>query len=256
MRIEDGRAVVDGVIPDLIYRHIFARRLDPASDFARICLQPEHFHLFNPISSHLEVKAMLGLLSAAAADDADAERIGLDNDERMAVAAAVPWTRLLQHGATTGPTNEPIDDLASWVRAHGRALVLKRSWDYGGKGVYLGNELADGAATEARLRALLGREPADVIGWDALVDFALADRDAWVVQELVSALPERMLRVDDNGVEARELYVDLSAFTNLGDAPRPSGGAVRASESRIVNILGGGGLSPLVREDVLQRLLD
>ncbi len=256
VRIDDGRAVVDDVIPDLIYRHIFARRLDPASDFARICLAPEHFHLFNPISSHLEVKAMLGLLSAAAADDVDAERIGLDADERAAVAEAVPWTRLLQHGATTGPAGERIDELAAWVRAHGRALVLKRSWDYGGKGVYLGNELADGAANEVRLRALLGREPAEVIGWDALVDFALADHDAWVVQELVVAQPERLLRVDDNGAEARELFVDLSAFTNLGEAPRPAGGAVRASESRIVNILGGGGLSPLIREDVLVRLLD
>jgi hypothetical protein len=53
----------------------------------------------------------------------------------------------------------------------------------------------------------------------------------------------------------RSLYVDLSAYTNTGPAPRPSGGAVRASESRIVNILGGGGLSPLVRTDVLDALL-
>ncbi|MCA1663063.1 MAG: hypothetical protein LC659_02100 [Myxococcales bacterium] len=256
VRIEDGRAVVDGNIPDFIYRHIFARRLEPASDFARICLTPEHFHVFNPISSHLEVKAMLGLLSAAAVDDGDAARIGLDADERAAVAQAVPWTRLLQHGPTTGPNGEAIDELAGWVRAHGRALVLKRSWDYGGKGVYLGNELTEGAVAEARLRALLGRSATDVVGWDALVEFALADHDAWVVQELVPALPERMLRVDGDSVEARDLYVDLSAFTNLGEAPRPSGGAVRASESRIVNILGGGGLSPLVRDDVLERLLD
>ena len=256
VRIQDGRAVVDGTIPDLIYRHIFARRLDPASDFARICLEPEHFHLFNPISSHLEVKGMLGLLSGAAVDDADSARIGLDDDERGAVAQAVPWTRLLQRGTTTGPGGEAIDELAAWVRTHGRQLVLKRSWDYGGKGVFLGNELAEGAGTEARLRALLGRAPAEPVGWDALVEFALADRDAWVVQELVPALPERMLRVGTSGVEARDLYVDLSAFTNLGEAPRPSGGAVRASESRIVNILGGGGLSPLVREDVLARLLD
>ncbi|HEX9105232.1 MAG TPA: hypothetical protein VF997_23640 [Polyangia bacterium] len=256
VQIVDGRAVVDGTIPDLIYRHIFARRLDPASDFARMCLEPEHFHLFNPISSHLEVKGMLGLLSAAAADDADAARIGLDADERAAVAQAVPWTRVLQHGPSTGPGREAIDDLAAWVRAHGRALVLKRSWDYGGKGVFLGSELAEGAAAEARLRALLGRAPADVVDWDALVDFALADRDAWVVQELVPALPERMLRVDGGTADPRDLYVDLSAFTNLGEAPRPTGGAVRASESRIVNILGGGGLSPLVCEDVLLRLLD
>ena len=256
VRIEDGRAVVDGVIPDLIYRHIFARRLDPASDFARMCLQPEHFHVFNPISSHLEVKGMLGLLSAAVVDDGESARIGLDADERLAVTQAVPWTRVLQHGPTVGAGGEHIDELAAWVRAHGRALVLKRSWDYGGKGVFLGNELVEGAGAEPRLRALLGRAPVDVVGWDELVDFALGDRDAWVVQELVPAVPERMLRVDAGAARPCDLYVDLSAFTNLGDAPRPSGGAVRASESRIVNILGGGGLSPLVREDVLLRLLD
>ena len=80
-----------------------------------------------------------------------------------------------------------------------------------------------------------------------------ADKDAWVVQELVRAQPVRHLRVAD-GVEARDLYVDLSAFTNAGVAVQPSGGAVRAAESRIVNILGGGGLSPLCRDDVLMEL--
>jgi hypothetical protein len=256
VRIDNGRAVVDEVIPDIIYRHIFARRLDAQGDFARMCLDPDHFHVFNPISSHLEVKGMLGLLSAAAVDDEAAARIGLGSDERDAVTRAVPWTRILQHGPTTGPGGEAIEELSAWVRAHGRMLVLKRSWDYGGKGVYLGNELAEGATAETRLRALLGRSPVEAVGWDQLVDFALADRDAWVVQELVPAVPERLLRADAKGVEPRDLYIDLSAFTNLGDAPRPSGGAVRASESRIVNILGGGGLAPLMREDVLQRLLD
>jgi hypothetical protein len=57
------------------------------------------------------------------------------------------------------------------------------------------------------------------------------------------------------GSRARELYVDLSAYTNLGVAVAPTGGAVRASESRIVNILGGGGLAPLLRDDVLEGLL-
>jgi hypothetical protein len=256
VRIVDGRAVVDDVIPDLIYRHIFARRLDPTSELARICLDPEHFHLFNPISSHLEVKGMLALLSAAAADDAEATRIGLGADERDAVARAVPWTRLLTHGATSGPGRESIDELPAWVHAHGRQLVLKRSWDYGGKGVFLGAELAEGAAAQARLQALLGRPPTALAGWAELCDFALADRDAWVVQELVPATTERHLRVDADGVHACDLYVDLSAFTNLGAAPRPSGGAVRGSESRIVNILGGGGMAPLIRTDVLTRLLD
>lgn len=255
VRLEGGRAVVDGVIPDLIYRHVFARRLDPQSDFARICLAPEHHHLFNPISSHLEVKAMLGLLSAAAVADEAAARVGLDDDERGATVRAVPWTRLLAHGPAVGPTGEAIDDFPGWVQANAARLVLKRSWDYGGKGVFLGSEVADGASTQARAQALLGRSGGELVGWRELVDFALADRDAWVVQELVNAAPERHLRVGPGGVETRELWVDLSAFTNVGTAPRPAGGAVRASESRIVNILGGGGLAPLLRADVLEKLL-
>jgi hypothetical protein len=255
VRLEDGRALVDGVIPDLIYRHIFARRLDPQSDFARICLSPEQFHLFNPISSHLEVKGMLALLSAAASSSEESARIGLSDDERSSVMRAVPWTRLFQHGATTGPSGEAIPDFPAWAREHGRLLVLKRSWDYGGKGVFLGSEIVAGQAAENRLRAFLGRAPIESAGWSELCDFALADRDAWVVQELVNAPAVRYLRVGDDGVTARDLYVDLSAFTNAGAAPRPTGGAVRASESRIVNILGGGGLAPLLRADVLDRLL-
>jgi hypothetical protein len=249
-RIQDGRAMVGEVAPDLIYRHVFARRLDPAGDFARMCLDPERFHVFNPLSSHLEVKGMLGLLSAAAGDDEQSERIGLDDQERAAIAHTVPWTRLLERAATRGPDGEAIPDLAAWVREHAPQLVLKRSWDYGGKGVFLGAELHP-----SRVAALIGAPAASEPGWPELVDFALADRDAWVVQELVSAPTMPHLRVEGGELRALDLYVDLSAFTNLGVAGHPSGGAVRASESRIVNILGGGGLAPLVRADVLERLL-
>ena len=52
----------------------------------------------------------------------------------------------------------------------------------------------------------------------------------------------------------RDLFVDISAYCNLGDAPRPRGGACRASGSRIVNILGGGGLTPLLPADVVSEL--
>jgi hypothetical protein len=164
----------------------------------------------------------------------------------------VPWTRLLEAGPARGPDGEPIADLAPWVRGEGVRLVLKRSWDYGGKSVFLGAGLDD-PATQARLRELTGAT--GDVGWPALVDFALADREAWVVQELVRAAREPHLRVETDGPRARELYLDLSAYTNLGVAFAPTGGAVRASESRIVNILGGGGLAPLVREDVLERLI-
>jgi hypothetical protein len=245
VRIVDGKGMIGDRAPDLFYRHIFARRLDPASDFARMCLRADEFGILNPIASHLEVKAMLGLLSGAVGT-ADAERIGLTDDEQDAVVRCVPWTRMLSGDTTRGPNGENIPDLADWTRLHASELVLKRSWDYGGKGVFLGADF-DGASTQARVKALIGRDAS----WTELVDFALADKDAWVVQELVHAQPVTMSR---DGRE-RPLYVDLSAFTNLGVAVRPAGGAVRAAESRIVNILGGGGLAPLVLEEVLQELM-
>ncbi len=248
VRIDGHRGMVGQHEPDLFYRHIFARRLDPASDFARMCLDAGHFRILNPIASHLEAKAMLGLLSAAA-NGVAAERIGLAVDEQDAILRTVPWTRLFQPGETTGPDGARVADLSQWVRANGGELVLKRSWDYGGKGVFLGADL-DSPSTKSRVRALLDKEGS----WADLCDHALADRDAWVVQELVRARPMRHLRVGADGLESRDLYVDLSAFTNLGVERRPSGGAVRAAESRIVNILGGGGLSPLIADELLQTI--
>jgi hypothetical protein len=241
-QLDGGRALVAGRAPDLIYRHIFARRLDPASDFARICLEPERHHVFNPIASHLEVKGMLGLLSEAADDDAQAARFGLSAEERDAVRRSVPWTRVL----------EP--DRFDATVAEGERLVLKRSWDYGGKSVFLGADFASDAA-QARAREVMAADGPRRIEWEELVRFALADRDAWVVQELVHAERRELLRVGDKGAEPRQLYLDLSTYTNLGDAPPPTGGAVRASESRIVNILGGGGLAPLLLAPVVDELL-
>jgi hypothetical protein len=244
LHVDGGRARAGSAAPDLIYRHIFARRLDAQSTFARMLMEPDRFHIFNPIASHLEVKGMLGLLSAGA--------IALPDDERAAVARSVPWTRVLAPGAGRGPDGAPLADLPSWVRAHARELVLKRSWDYGGRSVFLGAEL-DEPAAQARLAALFGDgAPRD---WAGLVDRALTDADAWVVQELVIAPRTPQLRIEPDGPRARSLYIDLSAYTNLGVAPSPTGGAVRASESRIVNILGGGGLAPLLRAPVLAQLL-
>ena len=91
--------------------------------------------------------------------------------------------------------------------------------------------------------------------WPELVAAAADDeRDAWVAQELVRSTPRRHLVAGRSSSAWRELYVDLSVYTCLG-APRPSGGASRASQSRIVNILGGGGLAPLVRDEVLAALM-
>jgi hypothetical protein len=241
---EGWRAGPLGGPPDLVYRHVFARRLDPDGDFARLLLEPERHRIFNPMASHLEVKGVLGLLSAPP------EGLLLDDDEADAVRRALPWTRILQPGPTRGPGGEAVSDLAAFTAAEGHSLVLKRSWDYGGKTVFVGADVSD-QATQARLAELIGRP--GPLGWADLLAHALSDRGAWVVQELVRVPREERFRSEDGAPVARALYADLSAFTAT-DAPLPRGGAVRASESRIVNILGGGGMSPLLREDVLARL--
>ena len=250
----DGRLTTDGKPIDLIYRHVFARRLDPASDFARACLAPARHFILNPLASHLEVKGMLGWLSPAATDEGDAiaTRIGLSDSERDSIRRALPWTRVLSHGATRGPANEPIADLAVEVANDDSRFVLKRSWDYGGRSVFLGGDHDDRAAARAGDVMEAGRP----LGWQELVRAAVDDpRDAWVVQERVIFRPRPHLIAGENTTTRRDLYVDCSIYTNLGaDEARPSGGASRAAPGKIVNILGGGGLAPLLLDEVIARL--
>ncbi len=249
----DGTHVlVDGAPVDLVYRHVFLRRLAADEPFTRLLLRPRVHHIWNPPSSHLELKAMLGLLSATCADDAEAARIGLTSDERATLALRLPWTRLCVAGSTTGPDGTRLGDLIDFVRAGAPALVLKKSWDYGGRGVFLGAELGSEASQE-KLRALLGGRDRPYT-WHDLVAHIVRSGEAWVVQALVEVQPTTRLCIDDSGLAARELYADVSAFTSLGTDVRVAGGAVRASRSRIVNIQGGGGLVPLLRDEAVRFL--
>ncbi len=248
-----GAASARGHAVDLIYRHIFARRVDPGSDFASILREPTRHRVLNPIASPLEIKAMLGLLSELADDDARAAAVGLGDDERAATRARVPWTRVLADGPSTGPDGAPIADLRAWVRAHASELVLKKSWDYGGKRVVLGPDVIAGVGRE-RLAELTAPHPPT---WDGLIS-AIMDGgpDLWVVQRLVVTQPERHLVADrEQPPSWRDLHVDVSAYASLG-GPAPRGGVCRASASRIVNILGGGGLAPTLTDQALAALLD
>jgi hypothetical protein len=49
------------------------------------------------------------------------------------------------------------------------------------------------------------------------------------------------------------LYRDVSTYCGLGD-DAPDGSVVRAAASPVVNILGGGGLAPVLPADVLALL--
>jgi hypothetical protein len=253
--VDGGRVSARGESWEVVYRHIFARRVEPGSTFARLLVDPPPgVVIINPVVSPLEVKGLLALLHQALDDEAQLRALGLDGDERDVVARVVPWTRLLLPGPATVADGTCVADLPAYVAVHADHLVLKRSWDYGGKSVVLGPEV-EVEGTCARMREATGANT-----WAGFVAAAARQDDVWVVQEFVPPAPQRHLLIErqsDGGVGVRwcDLFVDLSAYCNLGDAPRPTGGACRASGSRIVNILGGGGLTPLVPAEVVNELL-
>jgi hypothetical protein len=208
---------------DLLYRHVWAHRVPPEAPFARALLEPGRYPLLNPVNGLLEAKALFARLSECASDPALARLAGLDEAERLA-AARLPWTRRL----------EP--SLASRVKEERIRFVLKRSWDYGGKSVHLGAELSQAA-------------------WERVVDESLLDGrgGGFVVQERIFAVKRPATRIAGDEETHGVLYRDISTYCGLG-ASRPDGSVVRAAASPIVNILGGGGLAPVIPADVFERL--
>jgi hypothetical protein len=208
---------------DVLYRHVWAHNVPPDAPFARALRAPGRFPLVNPVNGLLEAKALFARLSECAEDAALAQRARLDSGE-AAAAARLPWTRRL----------EPA--LRDRVVAERERWVLKRSWDYGGKSVHLGAETAPEA-------------------WERVVAEALEDRrgGGFVVQDRIFAVRKPATRIAPEGTSHDDFYRDISTYSGLGPVV-PDGSVVRAAASPVVNILGGGGLAPVIPADVYERL--
>ncbi|MGB8933147.1 MAG: hypothetical protein WCC48_18020, partial [Anaeromyxobacteraceae bacterium] len=216
-----------GCVPeewDVLYRHVWAHRVEVDAPFARALRDPARYPIANPVNGLLEAKALFARLSECAEDGGLAARAGLTGDE-LAAAARLPFTRRLD------------GRLAQRVKSERERWVLKRSWDYGGKSVQLGAE-------------------ADPGEWPGIVDAALGDArgGGFVAQERIFARRGPATRITPEGVTRGVLYRDLSTYCGLGPRP-PSGSVVRAAASPIVNILGGGGLAPVIPADVVEALI-
>lgn len=208
---------------DVLYRHVWAHNTPPSAPFAEALRHPSRFVLANPVNGMLEAKALFARLSEAGSDRALARRAGLDDAERAA-AARLPFTRRLDA------------ELARRIAGERERWVLKRSWDYGGKSVHLGAVMTDEA-------------------WRAAVASALGDDrgGGFVAQERVVTPRAPATRVAPEGLERAPFHRDVSTYCGLGPSA-PCGSVVRAASSPVVNILGGGGIAPVVPEDVLARL--
>ena len=209
---------LDGEPHRVLYRHLFARRVEPGTELAKAFLDPEKHGMWNRVDGWLETKGLFAELSV------QANASYLSDEERAAVAEVVPWTRLL-------------DDIDDAALGDGDTAVLKKSHDYGGKSVVIGRE-----AGPAKFREALARARADVPG-------------SWVAQELIDAPSIDRFLCTQEGARRASLHLDISTYATLIPG-QPEGGSVcRAAPGRIVNIVGGGGVAPLYADDVLADLL-
>ena len=236
---------------DLVYRHLFVRRVeepdvDPRGQARRLLFDDVGARavLLNPPASPVEVKSVFALLSASVDDDDLAAAAGLSDDERGAVAEAVPWTRELRDGA-----------LVAQLAGDPDRYVLKRAWDYGGRAVFIGRE-RDQPSFAERVRAAW---PDLTPSWPEVCARAATDArgGGFVAQEIIDAAPQENLLCEPSGVRALALTVDFSAYASVGIGVDPPWGAVcRGAPSRIVNIVGGGGVVPVLRAEVARALAE
>jgi hypothetical protein len=243
---------------DLIYRHVFVRRLEelqiPYVTELLGELPSPRAVVVNPPASQIEVKATFGLLSQAAHEPDLARSAELTDAEVSAILESVPWTRPFRHSPAVGPDGGQVADLVDFVAAHPERFVVKRSWDYGGKAVFVGSSVGESSFDE-RVRAAYGRSMA----WPELCARAAQDPvgGGFVAQQLVDAKPQKHLICSESGLMEAELHVDFSAYASVGLDRQPAwGGVCRGSVSQIVNILGGGGVLPLITSDVADSLLN
>ena len=151
----------------------------------------------------------------------------LSDAERAIVAAAIPWTRVVEDVRTTSPQHVTVDLLA-YAREHRDSLVLKPNDEYGGSGVTLGWETT-------------------VAEWDSALDTAVAasgpaesaDR-SWVIQRRIPIRRERFLAVSGppHSVAQRDMLVDFAPYLFRG---RQVGCLTRLSGSGLANVTSGGG---------------
>lgn len=230
----------------LIYRHLFVSRLDsqPAPDLeaAMVDTSGAGTLILNPATPHLEMKSTLAWLSQTAESPALAEAIGLDDDERDAIATSVPWTRPLHANDT---------DLLSAVREQPEAFVLKRSWSYGGNEVFVGRA-HETSGFLTRVHALYP----DVHAWPDLCTRAAHDArgGGFVVQRALPRIENEQFLCTPTSTQRAEVITDYSAYASLGVSPAWSG-VCRAAASDVVNIVGGGAVVPILRREVADQLL-
>ncbi|MES2523071.1 MAG: hypothetical protein V4617_10260 [Gemmatimonadota bacterium] len=140
----------------------------------------------------------------------------LSADQRQAVAAHVPWTRVVEERRTEHGGTQV--DLVEFTSANRERLVLKPNDEYGGKGIVLGWTVDD-AAWQAAVRTALG-EP-------------------YIVQERVEVPSEGWPALTGGALHIGERMLDTAPF--LADGTVMTGCLTRIATDPLLNVTAGGG---------------
>jgi hypothetical protein len=204
---------------DLVYRrvlqHEFLAQYDLDHPLIRAYAE-RAVCVVNPFRTKpVHTKLIMALLS-----DEDGPAAGLlDAEERAAVHAHVPWTRIVRGGVTRyGGEQVP---LMTFAQRNRERLVLKPNDDYGGQGVLLGWET-------------------DQQAWDRAL--AAAQAGPFVLQERVPVPQEEYPTwTPDEGLRVTPRYVDSDPCV-YGD--RAVGCLTRIASTALLNVSAGGGSAP------------
>ena len=209
-----GRLVADGEPIDLIYKRVLISELvdrgGPNHPVIR-AVQSGAVCMVNPFRCKLlHKKASLAVLS-------DERNVGLfSDDERQAIDAHIPWTRVVAERKTRH--EDRTVELVPFIIDQRERLVLKPNDAYGGAGIVLGWEV-DGARWEQAVRVAL-TEP-------------------FVVQERVPIPSEPFPSVVDGRVVFADRILDTAPFAYQGTYV--DGCMSRLSTAALVNVTAGGG---------------
>ena len=167
--------------------------------------------MVNPLRCKmLHKKASLAVLS----DERQAPL--LTADERAAVSAHVPWTRVVEARHTQYGASRV--DLLEYIAANRSTLVLKPNDEYGGKGIVLGWTVNDAE-------------------WEAAIKTALAE--PYIVQERVEVPSELWPAWTDGALHLGERMLDTAPF--MVDGVTMSGCLTRIATDPLLNVTAGGG---------------
>jgi hypothetical protein len=139
-----------------------------------------------------------------------------DETERAAIAASIPWTRVVEDRKTTHDGREV--DLLPFIAGLREQLVLKPNDEYGGKGIVLGWE-------------------ADDATWNRTIHTALAE--PYIVQQRIALPTEPYPSMVDGTVCVADRMVDTAPYVAYGD--HVDGCLTRLATAALLNVTAGGG---------------